>query len=85
MRKLQSDGYTLSPVGAPDSFEYRLHFSSNGSPVSIWHDVPLYVDGDKQSLNMVVEIPRWSNAKFEVCIREKPLAQAKNIDMWMSH
>ncbi|KIW86520.1 hypothetical protein Z517_01918 [Fonsecaea pedrosoi CBS 271.37] len=70
MRKIQLDGYTLSAVGAPDSLEYRLYFSSNGSPVSIWHDVPLYGDGDKQSLNMVVEIPRWSNAKFEISRNE---------------
>lgn len=67
MSKIQSDLYTLRAVGTPDSLEYRLYLESNGSPISIWHDVPLYGDDDKQVLNMVVEIPRWSNAKFEVC------------------
>jgi inorganic pyrophosphatase len=35
-------------------------------PVSPFHDIPLYHDKKKEILNMVVEIPRWSNAKFEV-------------------
>lgn len=30
------------------------------------HDIPLYADGSGSVLNMVVEIPRWTNAKMEV-------------------
>ena len=33
---------------------------------SPWHDVPLHADKQNNILNMVVEIPRWSNAKMEV-------------------
>ena len=37
--------------------------------ISPFHDIPLFADKDKQILNMVVEIPRWSNAKMEVCLQ----------------
>jgi len=30
------------------------------------HDIPLFADDTKSVLNMVVEIPRWTNAKMEV-------------------
>jgi len=33
---------------------------------SYWHDVPLYADQANGIMNMVVEIPRWTNAKMEV-------------------
>lgn len=35
-------------------------------PVSPLHDIPLFVDQSKKIVNMVVEIPRWTNAKMEV-------------------
>jgi hypothetical protein len=34
--------------------------------ISPWHDSPLYADESNKIFNMVVEIPRWSNAKMEV-------------------
>jgi hypothetical protein len=30
------------------------------------HDIPLYADEANKVFNMVVEIPRWTNAKMEV-------------------
>lgn len=38
---------------------------SNG-PISPFHDIPLYADPAKKIYNMVVEVPRWTNAKMEV-------------------
>lgn len=35
-------------------------------PVSPLHDIPLVVDANKKIYNMVVEVPRWTNAKMEV-------------------
>lgn len=32
------------------------------------HDIPLYADNTGSVLNMVVEIPRWTNAKMEVSV-----------------
>ncbi|KAJ8318536.1 hypothetical protein KUTeg_003627 [Tegillarca granosa] len=37
----------------------------NGNIVSPFHDIPLYADTEKKVLNMVVEIPRWTNHKME--------------------
>ena len=39
-------------------------------PVSAWHDIPLFADEGKSILNMIVEIPRWSNAKLEISKEE---------------
>lgn len=32
------------------------------------HDIPLYADEANKVFNMVVEVPRWTNAKMEVSI-----------------
>lgn len=34
--------------------------------VSPFHDIPLLADNTGKVFNMVVEIPRWTNAKMEV-------------------
>jgi len=51
------------------SSEYKLYFEDRqGGIVSPWHDVPLYTQSDNtnQTYNMIVEIPRFSQAKFEI-------------------
>ena len=34
--------------------------------MSPFHDIPLYANAQKTLLNMVVEVPRWTNGKYEV-------------------
>ncbi|KAK1134729.1 Inorganic pyrophosphatase, variant 2 [Melipona bicolor] len=34
------------------------------------HDIPLYADEANKILNMIVEIPRWTNAKMEINLKE---------------
>lgn len=34
------------------------------------HDIPLWADKTKRLVNMVVEVPRWSNAKMEISLGE---------------
>lgn len=34
------------------------------------HDIPLFADQENKIFNMVVEIPRWTNAKMEICLKE---------------
>lgn len=56
-------------VGPPNTFEHRIYFEKNGVVVSPWHDVPLFASSPSASpqiFNMIVEIPRWTNAKQEV-------------------
>ncbi|KAL1923562.1 uncharacterized protein VTP21DRAFT_8542 [Calcarisporiella thermophila] len=53
-------------VGAANTIEHRVYLEKNGTPVSPFHDIPLYADKEKNIFNMIVEIPRWSNAKLEI-------------------
>ncbi|KAK6461433.1 inorganic pyrophosphatase [Scheffersomyces coipomensis] len=39
---------------------------NTGSVISYFHDIPLDLNVEKREANMIVEIPRWSNAKFEI-------------------
>lgn len=44
-----------------------LFFTENeNGVVSPFHDIPLLADSTGKIFNMVVEIPRWTNAKMEV-------------------
>ncbi|KAG0224407.1 Inorganic pyrophosphatase [Actinomortierella wolfii] len=58
--------YTTRVVGAPNTLEHRVYIEKDGVPVSAFHDVPLYANEAKTILNMIVEVPRWTNAKLEI-------------------
>lgn len=49
---------------------FNIHFfnveNETGNIVSPLHDIPLYANDEKNVYNMVVEVPRWTNAKMEV-------------------
>lgn len=46
---------------------YLFIFTENeNGVVSPFHDIPLLADSTGKIFNMVVEIPRWTNAKMEV-------------------
>lgn len=63
---MASPVYTTRKVGAPHTLEHRVYIEKDGVPVSPFHDIPLYANEQQTILNMVVEIPRWTNAKQEV-------------------
>lgn len=58
--------YTARRIGAANTLEYRCFVEKDGTPLSPFHDIPLYANEQQTILNMIVEIPRWSNAKLEV-------------------
>lgn len=58
--------YNVRKVAAANTFEHRVYIEKDGIPVSPFHDIPLYANAEQTILNMVVEIPRWTNAKQEV-------------------
>lgn len=77
--------YQTEQRGSPNSPDYRIYFkTSDGKYISPFHDIPLIAeseqDGDvpakkpksesKVLYNMVVEVPRWSNAKMEIATKE---------------
>ena len=63
-----SSEYSVRKIGAPNTLEHRVYIEKDGVPVSPFHDVPLYANAEQTILNMIVEIPRWTNAKLEVSI-----------------
>lgn len=54
--------------------DFKYYFQRDGfGPINPLHDIPLYADKEAGVLNMVVEIPRGTNAKLEIKTKE-PLA-----------
>ena len=58
--------YTVRKIAAPNTLEHRVYIEKDGVPLSPFHDIPLYANEQQTILNMVVEIPRWTNGKLEV-------------------
>ncbi|KAK6516610.1 Inorganic pyrophosphatase [Arthrobotrys conoides] len=58
--------YSTRKVGAPFTLDHRVFIEADGQPISPFHDIPLYANEQKTILNMIVEIPRWTNAKQEI-------------------
>jgi len=69
-------GYTVRKVAQPNTLEHRIYIEKDGVPVSPFHDIPLYANEQKTILNMIVEIPRWTNGKLEIS-KEEPLNPIK--------
>ena len=59
-------GYGVRKNGAANTLDHRIYIEKDGVPVSPFHDIPLYANEQQTVLNMIVEIPRWTNAKMEV-------------------
>jgi len=69
-------GYIAEERGARNSVEYRMFIKDgSGKPVSAMHDIPMLASDN--TYNMVVEVPRWSNAKIEIDLKSplNPLKQ----------
>ncbi|KAM3864918.1 inorganic pyrophosphatase 2, mitochondrial [Diretmus argenteus] len=76
--------YQTEERGQPNSPNYRIYFkTSEGKYISPFHDIPLFAGKDQDNdgppkklkkselqFNMVVEVPRWSNAKMEIATKE---------------
>ncbi|KAJ1925623.1 Inorganic pyrophosphatase [Tieghemiomyces parasiticus] len=62
--------YTNRIVGEPGTTDFRLYFEKNGKLISPYHDIPAVADEENKVYNMVVEIPRWTNAKMEIADSE---------------
>ncbi|XP_060004528.1 inorganic pyrophosphatase 2, mitochondrial isoform X5 [Lagenorhynchus albirostris] len=84
--------YRTEERGQPHSPGYRLFFKNvAGHYISPFHDIPLKADSEEENgiptkrarndeyenlFNMVVEVPRWTNAKMEIAT-EEPLNPIK--------
>ncbi|VDM53186.1 unnamed protein product [Angiostrongylus costaricensis] len=56
--------------GSLYGLDYRIFISGPVGVISPWHDVPLFADEANKIYNMIVEIPRWTNAKMEMATAE---------------
>ncbi|GAB5578444.1 inorganic pyrophosphatase [Prionailurus iriomotensis] len=62
-------GFSSEERAAPFTPEYRVFLKNEkGQYISPFHDVPIYAD--KDVFHMVVEVPRWSNAKMEIATKD---------------
>ncbi|KAK7064111.1 gamma-tubulin RING complex protein [Favolaschia claudopus] len=71
-----SSQYTPRLIGAANTLEHRVYMEQNGSVVSPFHDIPLFADQNNGIFNMIVEVPRWTNAKMEIS-KEEPFNPIK--------
>ncbi|KAG9242127.1 inorganic pyrophosphatase [Calycina marina] len=62
--------FTVRKVARPNTLEHRTYIEKDGVPISPFHDIPLYANEEQTILNMIVEIPRWTNAKMEISKEE---------------
>lgn len=66
-KKYSQMTYQIEERGSPNTIDYKLYIKNeNGVVVSPFHDIPLLADNTGKVFNMVVEIPRWTNAKMEI-------------------
>ncbi|KAI9925146.1 hypothetical protein MW887_006066 [Aspergillus wentii] len=74
--------YKAYQTGTPNTKDFRTYLSRDNELCSPWHDVPLFVDDKRQVVNAVIEVPRWSNVKMEICKDEflTPLSQVMKDD-----
>ena len=60
--------FSTRVVGHESTLEYRVFLEEGNKILSAFHDVPLFANDENTVMNMVVEIPRWTNAKYEVSL-----------------
>ncbi|KAL4239743.1 Inorganic pyrophosphatase [Mactra antiquata] len=69
--------YNTIERGRLNTTDYRVFITNcEGKPISPFHDIPLFANEEAKICNMVVEIPRWTNHKMEIC-KEEPLNPIK--------
>ncbi|XP_078269263.1 inorganic pyrophosphatase-like [Rhinoraja longicauda] len=63
--------YRVEERGQSNTASYRLYLkNSQGQIVSPFHDIPLWASESQNVFNVVVEVPRWTNAKMEIATKE---------------
>ena len=67
-----STEYRIRSSGTSATSSYRVYLErknpldGEGKLVSFFHDIPAFVNQQEGVVNMVCEIPKWTNAKLEV-------------------
>lgn len=70
--------YNTVTEGSKYSSDFKGYLKlPNGELGSYFHDIPLSLNKEAKTVNVVIEIPRWTNAKFEISKKNKlnPITQ----------
>jgi len=62
--KMPVAGYTAEERGVENTDTYKVFVKDDDGPISPFHDIPFKAGPD--TYNVVIEIPRWTNAKMEI-------------------
>ncbi|KYR01546.1 inorganic pyrophosphatase [Tieghemostelium lacteum] len=62
--------HTAISKGEKGTLEYRVFLAKDSNVISPFHDVPLWQDEKGLVANMLVEIPKGTNAKLEIATKE---------------
>jgi len=62
--------YSFAEFGTCYTTDYLMYLKDKTGIVSPFHDIPLLADKENKIYNMVVEIPRWTNAKMEISTKD---------------
>jgi inorganic pyrophosphatase len=66
-RHISQQQYSTIQSGAKYTAEFKAYCQlPNGQIGSFFHDIPLNLNKEKRTVQVLIEIPRWSNAKFEI-------------------
>ena len=60
------DKYSAEERGQENTDTYQVFIKDADGPISPFHDIPLVANSETNTFNIVVEVPRWTNAKMEI-------------------
>jgi len=60
------DKYKAEEKGEANTESYQVFIKDDDGPISPFHDIPLVANGDSNTFHVVIEVPRWTNAKMEI-------------------
>jgi len=63
--------YSTDIRGSVNHPDFRIFFKNEAGPISPFHDIPLFANEANKIFNMVVEVPRWTNAKMEIATKDQ--------------
>ncbi|ODN00774.1 Inorganic pyrophosphatase [Orchesella cincta] len=69
-KKRKMTSITTVQKGSLNKLDYRIYYRNETGPISPFHDIPLRAATGTNIFNMVVEVPRWTNAKMEIATKE---------------
>jgi len=64
--RMPVSAYSAVQRGEADTNNYKVFLEDDCGPISPFHDIPLVANDEPKTFHVVIEIPRWSNAKMEI-------------------